>query len=75
LSLAELWSVDPFEGSIAQLAILTDLFDFKESSGGVNADLPQGGQILQQSAYGKVTGVVNSGFGSQRALLLAYHTH
>ncbi len=38
LSLDDLWSVDPFKGFMAQLAVLTDLFDFKESSVGVNAD-------------------------------------
>jgi hypothetical protein len=69
LALDDLGSIDPFEGFMAHLAVLTDLFDFKASSVGVNADLPQGGQVFQQAANAKVTGVVEGGFGSQRAPL------
>jgi hypothetical protein len=65
----DLGSINPFEGFMAQLAVLTDLFDFKESSVGVKGDLPQGGQFFLQAANAKVMGVVDSGFGSQRALL------
>jgi hypothetical protein len=43
LALDALGAIDPFKGFLAQLAVLTDLFDFKESSVGVNADLPHGG--------------------------------
>jgi hypothetical protein len=39
LSLDDLGSINPFKGFMAYLAVLNDLFDFRESSVGVNADI------------------------------------
>ena len=41
LPIDDLRPVDLFKGLVTQLAVLTDLFDFEESSVGFKADLPQ----------------------------------
>src|SRR5262245_52455163 len=45
-------------------AILAETFDFENTSVGGKADLPQCGQVTQPFADGKVTGVVDGGFGA-----------
>jgi hypothetical protein len=61
----ELGKVEFGEVVLADLTVVAGVKDVKQTSIGVEADLPQGGQVEQPFADVEVTGVVDGGLGSQ----------
>jgi len=62
--------VDLTKRVFAHGAIVADRLDVQETSVGLEADLPQGGQIMQPFADVEVAGVVDGGFRAQGTTLL-----
>src|SRR6516225_3590001 len=62
--------IDPTKRVFAEAAILADPLDVQETSVGLKADPPQGGEIGQPFADAEVAGVVDRGLGAQGATLL-----
>ena len=62
--------IDTAERVFADGTVLADPLDVQETSVGVEADPPQGGQVGQPFADAEVAGVVDRGFGPQGAALL-----
>ena len=62
--------IDPTERVFADRAIVAESLDVQETSVGLKADLPQGGQIMQPFADAEVAGVVDGGLGAQGAAFL-----
>jgi hypothetical protein len=60
----QVWLVDLPKSVFAQKAIMADLLDMQKTSVGLEADLPQGWQIIQPFADVKVAGIVDGGFGT-----------
>src|SRR5436190_16704130 len=49
--------------------VVADVFDVQQTSVGGEADLPHRGEVRQPFAQVEVAGVVDGGFGAQRAAL------
>src|SRR5579871_2154041 len=62
--------IEPAEGVLAQGAILADRLDVQQTSVGLEADLPQGGQVHQPLAQAEVARVVDGSLGPQGAAFL-----
>ena len=58
---------DLLKSVFAERAIMADALDVQKASVGVEADLPQGGEVVQPFADGEVAGVVDRGLDAQCA--------
>jgi len=65
-----LGALDLPQGRFAEGAVVAELLDVEETSVGVEADLPQGGEVLQPFAEGEVPRVVDRGLGPEGPPLL-----
>jgi hypothetical protein len=70
LAVNDTGTVDLLEDRLGEVAVLADALDLEHATVGGKADGPQRGQIAQASAEAEVAGVVDGGFGPQRAFLL-----
>src|SRR5207249_7893899 len=58
------------ERALADRAVVREPFDLKQTAVGLEADLPQGGEILEPLADADVPGIVDRRLSAQRAALL-----
>ena len=63
-------SDDLIESIFADRAVVAETLDVEQTSVGLEADLPQGGQVLQPLADAEVARVVDGGLGAKRAAFL-----
>ena len=61
---------DLFENGLPDPAVLSELLNLKESSVGLKAYGPQGGQVLESSADAEVVGIVDGRLSTPGPILL-----
>ncbi|MBU0498965.1 MAG: hypothetical protein KJ558_02450 [Gammaproteobacteria bacterium] len=62
--------VTPSNTPLGQRTVLTDGFDFEQTTVGIEAYGPQGGQVFEFAADAEVAGVVDGGLRAQRTIEL-----
>ena len=61
------------ERVLADGAVVADCLEVQQTSVGLEADLPQSGQVVQPLGDGEVAGVVDDGLGAKSAPLLGVY--
>ena len=56
---------DVSEGDLADGGVVADLLDVEETPVGVEADLPECGQVVEPFPDGEIAGVVDGGLGAK----------